>query len=87
MRFQTNYAIRRMALRVLINGYFHELNLPDDPKFLLLRANKFNAALYISLIESQAESLKQQVHTSISTFFSGFSTKNVQMSMGMRASC
>ena len=69
LRFQTNYAIRRMALRVLINGYFHELNLPDDPKFLLLRANKFNAALYISLIESQAESLRQQIHTSISTFF------------------
>lgn len=66
---ETDLPGKRQSLKILINGFFAPLNLPDDPRYLLIRTNPFDAEAYRNLIESQTNSTKSRLHRSILYFF------------------
>ncbi len=66
---QTDLPGKRQSLKILINGLFAPLNLPDDTRYLLIRENPFDAEAYRTLIECQTESSRARVHRSILYFF------------------
>ena len=69
LKTQTNLVTKKAAIKVFLSGFFQDLGLPDDSRYLLLRANNFNALAYQQLIESQAESLKRPYHSAITAFY------------------
>ena len=50
-------------------GFYQAQNLPDDSKYLLFRANSFNAVAYQQFIEAKPESLKRPYHRAVMMFF------------------
>ncbi|WP_296219093.1 VPA1269 family protein [Pseudomonas sp. UBA2684] len=69
LKTQTNITTKRAAIKVLLNGFYQPLKLPDDSKYPLLRSHKFNTTVYTQLIESQAESTQRPYHSAITGFF------------------
>ncbi|CRM45357.1 Site-specific recombinase XerC [Pseudomonas sp. 24 E 13] len=69
LKNETAITRKRASIRALLNGYIKPLGLPDDSKYLLLRANPFNVLKYQQMIEAQAESAKKKVHFCVSRFF------------------
>jgi hypothetical protein len=72
LKTQTNISTKKSALRAFLSGFYQALGLPDDSKYLLLRANPFNVEAYQQFIEAQAESLKRTSHAAISAFYGWF---------------
>lgn len=60
---------KRVAIRMFLGEFYHQQNLPDDPRYLLLRANAFDSSAYQRLIESQNESMRAPYHRDISSFY------------------
>lgn len=69
LRTQTNIRTKKSALRAFLSGFYQALGLPDDSKYLLLRANPFNVEAYQQFIEAQAESQKRVSHAAVSAFY------------------
>lgn len=66
---ETNLDKKTFALKLFLSGYLKPQDLPDDPKYLLLRTSPFNVEAYQQFIEAQAESTKRSTHSAISAFF------------------
>lgn len=69
LKTQTAIPNKRTAIKIFLNGYVAPLKLPDNAKYFLLRTNLFNTTVYTQLIENQAPSSKQTVHSSLEVFF------------------
>ena len=69
LKIHTNLATKKAAIKAFLSGFYQGLGLPDDSRYLLLRANIFDASAYQQFIESQAESLKRPYHSAITAFF------------------
>ena len=69
LKTQTGITSKRASIRAFLGGFCRAQGLPDDSKYLLLRANSFPTEAYQQFIEDQAESLKRPYHSAITTFF------------------
>lgn len=69
LKTQTNIHGKKAAIKSFLGGFCHAQDLPDDSKYLLLRANSFPTEAYQRFIEAQAESLKKPFHGIITAFF------------------
>lgn len=64
-----NIQLKTTAIKVLLNGFFLPLGLPDDSKHILLRTTQFDSIVYTQLIDAQADTLKKPYHSAIASFF------------------
>ena len=69
LKSQTGIDAKKAAMRAFLSGFYHVQKLPDEPVYLLLRANPFPIEAYQQFIESQAESQKGPYHRAITVFF------------------
>ncbi|MFZ5457785.1 VPA1269 family protein [Stutzerimonas stutzeri] len=66
---QTGIPGKRSGVKAFLAGFYQAQNLPDDSKYLLFRANSFNAVAYQQFIEAKPESLKRPYHRAVMMFF------------------
>ncbi|KIZ33562.1 gamma-mobile-trio integrase GmtZ [Stutzerimonas stutzeri] len=69
LKTQTNISTKKSAIRFFVGGFYRVQRFPDEPRYLLLRANPFPIEAYHQFIEAQAESLKRPYHAAITAFF------------------
>ncbi len=70
LKTQAGIDSKKAAMRAFLSSFYLVQKLPDEPRYLLLRANPFPAEAYQQFIEAQAESLKKHYHGAITAFFS-----------------
>ncbi|MDD2127267.1 VPA1269 family protein [Pseudomonas monteilii] len=66
---QTNLGQKKASIRKFISDYYQPLGLPDDPLYLLMRSNPFNAEGYRQFIESIHEAGRRASHGHILSFY------------------
>jgi hypothetical protein len=66
---ETNLPKKTFALKLFLHEYLNPQGVPDDPKYIMLRANPFNVEAYQQFIEAQADSAQRSTHSAITAFF------------------
>ncbi|RJG13654.1 integrase [Pseudomonas cavernicola] len=65
---QVGIAAKRKSIKIFLS-FIESQKYPDDPRYLLLRSNKFDVNVYICLVESQAESMRRPLHSNVQAFY------------------
>ncbi|CAN7534757.1 VPA1269 family protein [Pseudomonas sp. LjRoot71] len=69
VKTQANIGAKKSAIRAFLSSFYQAQGLPDEPIYLLLRANPFPTEAYQQFIEAQADSLRKPYHAAITAFF------------------